>query len=139
MKKLFYVRTAIITLFEAYPDDPKEGWMPKAQCRGGHEIKYPGKYNSLSELLAAISPTDTYYPIDKWKVSNIEDGRFLMTIDVLVDYNEHAPGKDVIEAWKNGKAQLYHGYFSVEVLVQRIEDVSADEINRDVSVKTIRV
>ena len=139
MKKLFYVRRAMITLFEAYPDDPKEGWMPKAQCRGGHEIKYPGKYDSLSGLLAAISPTDTYYPIDKWKGSDIEDGRFLMTIDVLVDYNEHAPGKDVITAWKNGKAQLYHGYFSVDVLVQRIENVSADEIKRDVSVKTLVV
>jgi hypothetical protein len=58
---------------------------------------------------------------------------------VLVDYNEHAPNKDVIEAWKNGKAQLYHGHFSVDVLVQRIENVSADEIKRDVSVKTLVV
>lgn len=139
MKKLYYVRSAMITLFEAYPDDPKENWMPKAYCRGGHPLKYPGKYESLSKLLAAISPNDTYYPIDKWKVSNIENGSFLMTIDVLVDYEEHAPSKELLEAWKKGKGQLYHGYYSVEVNVQRIEDVSADEIKREVSVKTIVV
>lgn len=35
MKKLFYVRTATLTLFEAYPDDPKEGWISERECRGG--------------------------------------------------------------------------------------------------------
>ena len=29
MKRLYYVRKATLTLFEAYPDDPKKGWMPK--------------------------------------------------------------------------------------------------------------
>lgn len=44
MKRLFYVRKATLTLFEAYPDDPKKGWMPKCECRGGHAMFYPGKY-----------------------------------------------------------------------------------------------
>ena len=38
MKRLFYARTDRLTLFEAYPDDPKEGWMPKRECRGGQEM-----------------------------------------------------------------------------------------------------
>lgn len=135
MKKLFYVRKATLTLFEAYPDDPKEGWMPKRECRGGQEMVYPGKYDSLDRLLASISPNDKYLPIEHWAVSNIEDGRFLMTTDVLVDYNKREPSPDRLKAWKKGKAQLYHGYYSVEVRVQNIEDVPEQEIKQILGVK----
>lgn len=135
MKRLFYVRTATLTLFEAYPDDPKEGWMPKRECRGGQEMVYPGKYDSLDRLLASISPTDEYLSIDHWAVSNIEDGRFLMTTDVLVDYNKREPSPDRLKAWKKGKAQLYHGYYSIEVRVQNIEDVPEQEIKQILGVK----
>lgn len=128
MKKLFYVRSAKITLFEAYLDDPKIGWMQNAECRGGHDLKYPGKYSTLNELLAYVSPNDTYRPITHWEVSAIRDGGFLMTTDVLVDYNEREPSPERLAAWKVGKAQLYHGYYSIEVNVQNIEDVSASEI-----------
>ena len=130
MKRLFYVRKATLTLFEAYPDDPKKGWMPKCEFRGGHEMFYPGKYDSLARLLAYISPNDTYYPISKWEVSNVEDGRFLLNLDVLVDHNERAPSPERLKAWKQGKAQLYHGYYSVEVKVQNIEDVPEQEIKK---------
>lgn len=135
MKKLFYVRTATLTLFEAYPDDPKEGWMPKRECRGGQERVYPGKYDSLDRLLASISPNDKYLSIEHWAVSNIEDGRFLMTTDVLVDYNKREPSPDRLKAWKKGKAQLYHGYYSIEVRVQNIEDVPEQEIKQILGVK----
>lgn len=135
MKRLFYVRTATLTLFEAYPDDPKEGWMPKRECRGGQEMVYPGKYDSLDRLLAFISPNDKYLSIDHWAVSNIEDGRFLMTTDVLVDYNKREPSPDRLKAWKQGKAQLYHGYYSIEVRVQNIEDVPEQEIKKILGVK----
>ena len=135
MKRLFYVRKAMLTLFEAYPDDPKKGWMPKRECRGGHEMSYPGKYDSLARLLAFISPNDTYLSIDQWDVSDIEDGGFLITTDVLVDHNERAPSPDRLKAWKQGKAQLYHGYYSVEVKVQNIEDVPEQEIKKILGVK----
>ena len=135
MKKLFYVRKALLTLFEAYPDDPKKGWMPKCECRGGHEMAYPGKYNSLDGLLAAISPNDTYLPIDEWDVSDITDGGFLMTTDVLVDHDERAPSPDRLKAWKEGRAQLYHGHYSVEVKVQNIEDVPEQEIKEILGAK----
>ena len=128
MKKLFYVRSAKITLFEAYPDDPKKGWMPKRECHGGHDLKYPGKYGTLNELLSYVSPNDKYRPITHWEVSDIRDGGFLMTIDVLVDYNERKPSPERLAAWKKGKAQLYHGYYSIEVNVQNIENVTASEI-----------
>ena len=41
----------------------------------------------------------------------------------------------VYEAWKQGKAQLYHGYYSVEVKVQNIEDVPEQEIKKLLGVK----
>lgn len=135
MKRLFYVRKATLTLFEAYPDDPKKGWMPKCECRGGHEMFYPGKYDSLARLLAFISPNDTYLALNQWDVSDIEDGGFLITTDVLVDHNERAPSPERLKAWKQGKAQLYHGYYSVEVKVQNIEDVPEQEIKKILGVK----
>lgn len=135
MKRLFYVRKATLTLFEAYPDDPKKGWMPKCECRGGHEMSYPGKYDSLARLLAFISPNDTYLSLNHWDISDIEDGGFLITTDVLMDHNERAPSSDRLKAWKQGKAQLYHGYYSVEVKVQNIEDVPEQEIKKILGVK----
>ena len=135
MKRLFYVRKALLTLFEAYPDDPKKGWMPQRECRGGQDLVYPGKYGSLDRLLAAISPNDKYIPIDRWDVSDIEDGRFLITTDVLVDYNKREPSAERLKAWKRGKAQLYHGSYSIEVSVQNIEDVPEQEIKQILGVK----
>lgn len=123
MKKLFYVRSAKITLFEAYPDDPKIGWM-----RSGHDVEYSGKYSSLEELLSYVSPNDTYRPITHWEVSSICDGGFLMTTNVLVDYNERAPSTERLAAWKKGKAQLYYGYYVIDVRVENVEFVSASEI-----------
>lgn len=96
---------------------------------------YPGKYDSLDRLLASISPNDKYLSIDHWSVSDIEDGRFLMTTDVLVDYNKRAPSPDRLRAWKKGKAQFYHGYYSIEVRVQNIEDVPEQEIKKILGVK----
>jgi len=135
MKRLFYVHRAILTLYEAFPDDPKEGWMPKRECRGGQETVYPGKYDSLDRLLASISPNDKYLSIEHWAVSDIEDGRFLMTTDVFVDYNKREPSPDRLKAWKKGKAQLYHLYYSIEVRVQNIEDVPEQEIKKILGVK----
>lgn len=123
MKKLFYVRSAKITLFEAYPDDPKIGWM-----RGGHDLKYPGKYSTLNELLAYVSPNNTYRPITHWGVSSIRDGGFLMTTNVLVDHQERKPSPERLAAWKTGKAQLYYGFYAIEVNVENVEFVSASEI-----------
>lgn len=135
MKRLFYVRSAMLTLFEAYPDDPKKGWMPHRECRGGQDLVYPGRYGSIDMLLTAISPNDKYLPLNKWDVSCIEDGRFLMTTDVLVDYSKREPSPERLKAWKQGKAQLYHGYYSIEVSVQMIEDVPAAEIKQILGVK----
>ena len=128
MKTLFYVRSAMLTLFEAYPDDPKTGWMPGRECIGSTKLEYPGKYESIASLLVFISPNDTYYPIDKWEVSNVDDGGFLINLDVLVDHNTRAPSPDRLKAWKKGHAHLCHGYYSIEVKAQRIEDIPADEI-----------
>ena len=98
-------------------------------------MSYPGKYDSLARLLAFISPNDTYLSLNQWDVSDIEDGGFLITTDVLVDHNERAPSPDRLKAWKQGKAQLYHGYYSVEVKVQNIEDVPEQEIKQILGVK----
>lgn len=135
MKKLFYVRSAKITLFEAYPDDPKKGWMQNAECRGGHDLKYPGKYSTLNELLAYVSPSDTYLPITHWDVSDIRDGGFVMTTDALVDYNERKPSPERLVAWKKGKAQLYHGYYVIDVNVENVEFVPTDELRKILNVK----
>ena len=135
MKRLFYVHRALLTLYEAFPDDPKEGWMPQRECRGGDDLVYPGKFGSIAMLLTAISPNDKYLPLNKWEVSDIEDGRFLMTTDVLVDYNKREPSPERLKAWKQGKAQLYHGCYSLDVRVQMIEDVSAAEIKKILGVK----
>lgn len=130
MKELFYVRTAMLTLFEAYPDDPETGWMAGRECLGSTNLDYRGKYPSISCLLGSISPEDDYYPISKWEVSNIDDGGFLLNLDVLVDHNKRAPSPDRLKAWKDGHAHLCHGYYSIEVKAQRIEDIPADEIKK---------
>lgn len=130
MKKLFYVRSAKITLFEAYPDDPKIGWM-----RSGHEVEYSGKYSSLTELLSYVSPYDIYRPITHWDVSDIRDGGFVMTTNVLVDYNERKPSPERLAAWKKGKAQLYYGYYAIDVRVENVEFVPADELRKILDVK----
>ena len=104
MKKLFYVRTATLTLFEAYPDDPKTGWMAGRECLGSTHLEYNvGKHDSIESLLAYISPNDTYYHISKWEVSNVDDGGFLLNLDVIVDHNKRAPSPDRIKAWKEGR------------------------------------
>ena len=130
MARLFYVRKATFTLFEAYPNEP-EDWIVGSECRGGHDLAYPGKYGSMKSLLCAISPNDKYIPLEHWRITNLEAGRFLMTTDVLVDYTEREPSQKRLDDWKNGKAQLYHGYYSIEVRVQDIEDVPAQDI-RDI-------
>ena len=126
MKTVFYVRSAILTLFEAYPDDQKKGWLADRECLGSTKLKYPGKYGSIVSLLTYISPNDTYYPISEWEVSNVEDGGFLLNLDVLVDHNTRSPSPDRLKAWKEGHAHLCHGYYSIEVKAQRIEDIPVD-------------
>lgn len=135
MARLFYVQNARLTLFEAYPDDPKKGWSPQRECRGVEEIVYPGKYDSLDRLLAFVSPNDQYLSIDQWSVSIIEDGRFLISTDILVDYNKRAPSSERLAAWKKGKAQLYHGCYTLDIRVQNIENVPEQEIKKILGVK----
>lgn len=130
MKTLFYVRSAMLTLFEAYPDDPKTGWMAGRECLGSTNLDYRGKYESMASLLTYISPNDTYYPISEWEVSYVEDGGFLLNLDVIVDHNKRAPSPNRLKAWKEGHAHLCHGYYSIEVKAQRIEDISADELQK---------
>lgn len=131
MKTLFYVHSAMLTLFEAYPDDPKTGWMAGRECLGSTHLECNvGKHDSIASLLAYISPNDTYYPISKWEVSHVSDGGFLLNLDVLVDHNKRAPSPERIKAWKEGHAHLCHGYYSIEVKAQRIEDIPADELQK---------
>lgn len=130
MKKLFYVRSAMLTLFEAYPDDQKTGWMVGRECLGSTKLDYHGKYESIESLLIYISPNDTYYPISEWTVSYVEDGGFLLNLDVIVDHDKQAPSSDRLKAWKEGHAHLCHGYYSIEVKAQCIENIPADELQK---------
>lgn len=41
---------------------------------------------------------------------------------------KRAPSPDRLKAWKEGHAHLCHGYYSIEVKAQRIEDIPADEL-----------
>lgn len=135
MKELFYVRTAMLTLFEAYPDDPKTGWMAGRECLGSTHLEYRGKYGSIATLLTCISPNDTYYPIGEWEVSNVNDGGFLLNLDVLVDHNKRAPSPDRLKAWKAGHAHLFHGYYSIAVKAECTDDIPADEIKKMLKAK----
>ena len=63
-------------------------------------------------------------------MSNVDDGGFLLNLDVIVDHNKRAPSPDRIKAWKEGHAHLCHGYYSFDVKAQRIENIPADELRK---------
>lgn len=99
-------------------------------CNWKHTTMNVVKDSNLIGMHGDCNPNDTYYPISKWEVSNVEDGGFLLNLDVIVDHNKRAPSPDRLKAWKEGHAHLCHGYYSIEVKAQRIEDIPADELQK---------
>lgn len=129
MKKVFHVQTAMITLFEAYPDDPKTGWMAARECLGSTNLDCQcDEFETIKSLLTCMAPNGTYGCIDEWEVSNVEDGGFLLNLDVIVDHDRQPPSPERMKAWKEGHAHLCHGYYSIYVTAQYIEDIPAGEL-----------
>ena len=127
MKQVFAIKKALLTLFEAFPDDPEKGWMPVRECCGGHELR-TGKFESLEDLLYSIALGDERLSLGHWEISNVEDGSFVMAASVLMDRDGLIPSPERLKDWTDGHAHLFHGSYVIAVDVQRVEDVPASEI-----------
>ena len=126
-----FMKSAIMTMWEAFPSDDPEHWMPTNEARGPDiQLNTPDSYDSVRELLYDISQRlhcPDLNSIDRWSIQ-ISGGIVLMTTDYLVDYNGNQAETEKVAKWKNNRAQLYHGYVSIEMRVLRVEKLPDDKI-----------
>lgn len=120
-----YRVSALVSLCEAYPTD-RNGEPVK-----GHDIPIIGTFNTLDELWYSLSQrvgSDYLKGKDAFTISNIEDGRVLLTFERLVELDEREPVPERIERWKKGEAFLYNARYKIEVTCKDYENVSESEI-----------
>lgn len=116
--KRVVIMKAFTGLWEAFPSDDSR-WMSTNECRGPFkDMCLWGLYDSPLDVIRNVANITKCYELShraQWKVT-IDHGSALLTTDYLSDYHGYIPSDDKLKLWREGRAQLYHTYVSVEMI-----------------------
>ena len=126
MQQITYIlQPGLLHLAEAFPTDHN------GESVRGHKVEFSGEYTSLKRMLRELAlylGKTNLENFKNWHVSEVEDGRFLLDVDFLVDHNEKEPTAERLNKWENGEAQLFNAHYYFEVRCRYMEVVSEQEI-----------
>ena len=129
-RKRIIIMKAITCLWEAFPSDGPR-WMSTNECRGPFkDLGLWGLHDSPLDVIRKVANLTKCYELsnrDQWKTT-IDDGTVLLTTDYLSDYLGHIPSDDKLKLWRDGKAQLYHTYVSVEMVAWKDSPLGDEDL-----------